>query len=320
MRTTTMTRPTSDAAPASPAPVIDVRGLTKSYGDRPVIRGLDLAVQRGEIFGILGSNGAGKTTTVEAVQGLRSVDAGTIRVLGLDPLRQRPQLRHRIGAQLQSSSLPERLRVGEALRTFAHLAGDVVDWREALDTWGLAPLRRTAFGCLSGGERQRLFVALALINEPEIVFLDELTQGLDPTARRETWALIRQIRDRGATVVLVSHYMDEIEHLADRAGVLHGGRIVACDTPANLVALADGSVRTRFTLREGEDPGRLEHLPGVLSVSRDGPRTEVLGGRTTPVVVAAELARGGILPEDLTVVRPTLEDVFVQLTSQEVAA
>ncbi|WP_109474175.1 ABC transporter ATP-binding protein [Ornithinimicrobium cavernae] len=310
----------ADSAGRATDTVIDVRGLTKTYGDRSVIRGLDLSVSRGEIFGILGPNGAGKTTTVEAIQGLRRVDAGHLRVLGLDPFRDRQRLRSQVGSQLQSSSLPERLRVGEALRTFARLAGDVVDWREALDTWGLTSLRRSAFGGLSGGERQRLFIALALVNDPQVVFLDELTQGLDPAARRETWALIRQIRDRGATVVLVSHYMDEVEQLADRAAVLHDGRITACDTPANLVALADGAVRTRFTLRAGEHPGRLDQLPGVVLVAREGRRTEVVGDRTTPVLVAAELARVGILPEDLTVVRPSLEDVFVQLTSGEVAA
>lgn len=300
--------------------VIAVRGLTKAYGDRAVIRGLDLTVRRGEIFGILGPNGAGKTTTVETIQGLRHADSGTLHVLGLDPVRDRARLRSQVGSQLQSSSLPERLKVGEALRTFARLAGDVVDWRESLHTWGLTRLRRSAFGGLSGGERQRLFVALALINDPQVVFLDELTQGLDPAARRETWALIRQVRDRGATVVLVSHYMDEVEHLADRAAVLHDGRIVVCDTPAQLVARAGGEVRTRFTLHNGEQPGRLEQLPGVVSVSREGPRTEVVGDRTTPVLVAAELARAGILPEDLTIARPSLEDVFVQLTSGEVAA
>lgn len=320
MELTTVPEATERPPDPTDQPVIEVRGLQKAYGDRPVIRDLDLTVNPGEIFGILGRNGAGKTSTVEAVQGLRTADAGQIRVLGLDPVRQRAALRFRIGAQLQSSSLPERLRVGEALRYFARLAGDVVDWREALDVWGLTPLRRTAFGGLSGGERQRLFIALALINDPELVFLDELTQGLDPTARRETWELIRQIRDRGATVVLVSHYMDEVEHLADRAAVLHAGRIVACDTPARLISRAGGEVRTRFTLAAGERPGRLGSLPGVVSVTRNGPRTEVLGDGTTPVRVAAELARDGILPVDLTVVRPSLEDAFVQLVSTEEAA
>lgn len=300
--------------------VIEVRDLTKSYGDRSVIRGLNLSVRRGEIFGILGPNGAGKTTTVETIQGLRHADSGRVRVLGLDPVRDRQRLRSQVGSQLQSSSLPERLRVGEALRTFARLGGDVVNWREALETWGLTHLRRSAFGGLSGGEKQRLFIALALINNPQVVFLDELTQGLDPAARRETWSLIRQVRDRGATVVLVSHYMDEVEQLADRAAVLHEGRITVCDTPANLVTRAGGDVRTRFTLPPGQHHGRLESLPGVVTVSREGTRTVVLGDPTTPVRVAAELARVGILPEDLMVVRPSLEDVFVQLTSGEVAA
>lgn len=300
--------------------VIEVRDLTKAYGGQPVIRGLSLAVRRGEIFGILGPNGAGKTTTVETVQGLRHADFGRVRVLGLDPVRDRRRLRSRIGSQLQSSSLPERLKVGEALRIFSHLAGDVIDWRESLDTWGLTALRRSAFGALSGGERQRLFIALALINNPQVVFLDELTQGLDPAARRETWALIRQVRARGATVVLVSHYMDEVEQLADRAAIVHEGRITVCDTPVNLVTRARGDVRTRFTLAPGQQPGRLDALPGVASVAREGRRMEVVGDGTSAVRVAAELARVGILPDDLTVARPSLEDVFVQLTSGEVAA
>jgi len=214
--------------------------------------------------------------------------------------------------------------VGEALRTFARLAGDVVDWRELQDVWGLTTLRRTAFGALSGGERQRLFIALALVNDPRVVFLDELTQGLDPTARRETWELVRRVRDRGATVVLVSHSMEEVEHLADRVAVLHEGRIVACDTPARLVTRADGSVRTCFTLPAAAGRVRLDHLPGVDAVTRAGPAVEVVGDGTTPLLVAAELVRAGILPDDLTVRRPSLEDVFVRLvqrtTSGEVAA
>jgi ABC-2 type transport system ATP-binding protein len=296
-------------------PVIAVTGLRKSYGDRQVLRGIDLEVPRGQIFGILGSNGAGKTTLVEAAQGLRPTDGGSIRVLGRDPNRGRHELRPLIGAQLQSSSLPDRLRVNEALRIFARLAGDVVDWRESLETWGLSRLRRTAFGALSGGERQRLFIALALINDPELVFLDEVTQGLDPTARRETWDLIRQVRERGATVVLVSHYMDEVEQLCDQVAVLDRGLIVACDTPARLALEGSRAVRTRFALTDVRNLLPLEQLPGVSAVSTSGRRCEVIGDPTTPVRVAAELARHDLLPDDFEVVRPSLEDAFIELTA-----
>lgn len=295
--------------------MISVTDVTRSYGPRPVLTGLSFDVAPQEIFGILGPNGTGKTTAVEIIQGLRARDAGSIRVLGLDPARDRPALRGLIGAQLQSSQLPERLRVGEALRLFARLAGDVVDWHELRDEWGLAGLERSAFGSLSGGERQRLFLALALVNRPQVVFLDELTQGLDPAARRETWRLVRRVRDQGATVVLVTHYMDEAERLCDRIGVLHEGRLVACGPPAELIAGVDKGVRTRFSAAHTADLAGLESVPGVRAVSHDGQTVEVTGDASSSVLVAAELVRRGIVPPDFTVLRPSLEDVFVSLTS-----
>ncbi len=303
-------RPTADTGAA-----IVVEKLTKAYGDQSVLKSLSFTIGRQEMFGILGTNGAGKTTAVETIQGLRSRDSGTIRVLGLDPQRDRGRLRTVLGSQLQSSVLPERLRVGEALRVFARLSGDVVDWRELCDTWDLTRLKKSAFGSLSGGERQRLFIALALVNRPKVVFLDELTQGLDPAARRDTWQLIRRIREQGATVVLVSHYMDEVEHLCDRVGVLHDGRITACGTPAELISSVGQSVRTRFTSEAGSLVQRLGRLPGVTTVSGDGRSVEVTGDPSSPVLVAAELARIGTVPTDFTIVRPSLEDVFVALTS-----
>ncbi|MDQ3095870.1 MAG: ABC transporter ATP-binding protein [Actinomycetota bacterium] len=309
----TIAHPVSPTVPGV-APVIVVDGLTKAYGDRQVLDGLSFSVAPQEIFGILGPNGVGKTTAVETIQGLRSRDGGGVSVLGLDPARQRAKLRYLVGSQLQTTALPERLRVGEALKLFTRLAGDVVDWRQLRDEWDLARIERSAFGSLSGGERQRLFIALALVNRPQLVFLDELTQGLDPAARRDTWRLIQRIRDEGATVVLVSHYMDEVEHLCDRVGVLHEGRLTACDTPQNLIAAAGGSVRTRFTAGD-LDLTSLERLPFVDQVSRLGGLVEVNGDASTPVLVAAELARNGVIPADFTVVRPSLEDVFVTLTS-----
>lgn len=299
---------------AGPNVAIEVDGLTKSYGDREVLTSISFTVAPQEIFGILGVNGAGKTSAVETIQGLRAADSGRIRVLGLDPARDRGRLRHLVGSQLQSSALPERLKVAEALRMFARLAGDVIDWRELRDTWDLARLSKSAFGSLSGGERQRLFIALALVNRPAVVFLDELTQGLDPSARRETWRLIQRIREQGATVVMVSHFMDEVEYLADRIAVLHEGRITACDTPHGLVAGAGGAVRTRFSSTTPSLIHGLGALPGVESVTGDGASIEVTGDPSSPVVVAAELSRRGELPRDFAVHRPSLEDVFVTLT------
>jgi ABC-2 type transport system ATP-binding protein len=310
--------PRPQRSPASGAyaePAIRVEGLTKAYGGRQVLNGLTFEVAPQEIFGILGPNGVGKTTSVEIVQGLRHRDAGTIRLFGLDPVPDRAKLRSMIGAQLQSSALPDRLRVGEALRLFARLAGDVVDWRELRDTWDLARLERSAFASLSGGERQRLFVALALVNRPRVVFLDELTQGLDPAARRETWRLVRRVREQGTTVVLVTHYMDEAEQLCDRIGVLHDGRLTACDTPEGLISGVGDGVRVRFSYERTAEISGLEAIDGVRRVTHDGTRVEIATEPTAVVPIAAELARRQITPDDFSVVRPTLEDVFVSLTT-----
>lgn len=264
--TTTMTQPTpATAPPPGPEPAIRVEGLRKAYGGRTVLDGLSFAVAPGEIFGILGLNGTGKTTAVEIAQGLRGRDAGSVRVLGLDPERDRARLRPLVGSQLQSSALPERLRVGEALRLFTRLAGDVVDWRALADEWDLTRLRRSAFVSLSGGERQRLFIALALANRPRVVFLDELTQGLDPAARQATWRLVERIRDQGATVVLVTHFMDEAARLCDRVGVLQGGGLIACGSPKELIAAAGGSVRIAFGCGRTADLAGLDRVPGVIA-------------------------------------------------------
>jgi ABC-2 type transport system ATP-binding protein len=291
---------------------IEVSDLRKDYDGRPVLRGVDFSVADGEIFGIAGRNGAGKTTTVEIIQGLRSSDGGTVRVLGLDPLRDRAALRPLIGAQLQTSALPDRLRVGEALQLFAGLAGDVVDWRSLASVWDLDGLLRQAFGTLSGGQRQRLFLALALVNRPRLVFLDELTQGLDPAARRDTWALIEQARDQGATIVLVTHDMDEAERLCDRVAVMNDGLVVAWGAPSELVGFG-GPVAMRFSSDSAAALEGLERVPGVVEVRFDGRVAQVSGEPRSVVLVAAELARRRVEPDDFTVVRPTLEDSVVAM-------
>jgi ABC-2 type transport system ATP-binding protein len=293
---------------------IEVHDLHKTYGGQPVLRGLTFAVGEGEIFGIAGRNGAGKTTTVEILQGLRGRDAGSgpVEVLGLDPSRERRQLRPLMGSQLQTSALPDRLRVGEALRLFARLAGDVVDWRELSREWRLEELLGKPFATLSGGQRQRLFLALTMVNRPRLVFLDELTQGLDPAARRETWRLIERARDAGTTVVLVTHDMDEAERLCDRVAVLHDGRLLTCGRPAQLVT-ATGSVRVRFSCPAGDRLEGLARLPGVGEVGYDGGMADVRTDPAAVVELAGELARRRLAPADFTVIRPSLEDAVVSL-------
>jgi ABC-2 type transport system ATP-binding protein len=293
--------------------VIEVEGLRKRYGTAVAVADLSFTVAAGEIFGLLGPNGAGKTTTIECLLGLRRSDGGHLRVLGLDPQRDVATLRRRVGCQLQESALPDRLRVWEALELFAALAPGRSDWRRLLSEWGLAAKRDAAFATLSGGERQRLFVALALVNDPEIVFLDELTQGLDPGARRTAWELIRAVRERGTTVVLVTHFMDEAERLCDRVAVLVDGRAAALDTPQGLVSRFGGSTALTFTF-EPADIEWLGGLPHVHKVSRQSRLVRVEGTGAVVTVVAAELARRGIFPSDLRVEHATLEDVYLTLT------
>ncbi len=291
---------------------IEVQDLEKSYDGQPVLRGVSFAVGAGEIFGIAGRNGAGKTTTVEILQGLRRRDHGRVEVLGLDPSRERRQLRPLLGAQLQTSALPERLRAGEALQLFARLAGEQDDWREVAEVWGLDSLLSKSFGSLSGGQRQRLFLALAMINKPRVVFLDELTTGLDPVARREVWQLVQRARDKGTTVVLVSHDMEEAERLCDRVAILHDGRVVTCGKPVEL-ASSLGTVRVRFSSPGAAGVEGLGRVPGVAKVGYDGATADITVDSAAVVRVATELARRDLAPADFTVIRPSLEEAVVPL-------
>jgi ABC-2 type transport system ATP-binding protein len=296
--------------------VIEVDHLRKVYRHVVAVDELSFGVEAGEIFGILGPNGAGKTTTVECLQGLRRPDGGTIRVLGLDPVTQAARLRQRIGSQLQDSSLPGRLKVAEAIELFAAFACHPVDCERLLARWRLDELRGQAFDSLSGGQRQRLFIALAFVNSPEVVFLDELTQGLDPQARRATWDLIREIRHGGTTVVLVTHFMDEAEQLCDRVAVVDHGRVVALDTPQRLVdGLGLPSV-VRFSTPE-RDLVWLEKLKVVESLARHGEAVEIRGTGPVLALVASELVAHEIAPLDLRVERPTMEDAFLALTGTD---
>jgi ABC-2 type transport system ATP-binding protein len=222
-------------------PVVEVKNLHKRYPDKIAVDDVSFHVERGEIFGIAGTNGAGKTTTVECLQGLRRPDSGSISVLGLDPQTDRAALRERLGAQLQESELPEKLKVNEALELYASFYRNPADPAKLMDQLGLTDKRDSYFKNLSGGQKQRLSIALALIGNPEIAVLDELTTGLDPHARRDTWKLIEGIRDSGVTVILVTHFMDEAQRLCDRIAVLDAGRVLALDTPAGLLSTAGES-------------------------------------------------------------------------------
>jgi len=219
-------------------PIVEVKNLRKSYPDKIAVEDVSFHVERGEIFGILGTNGAGKTTTVECLQGLREPDSGSISVLGLDPRKDRDALHERLGAQLQESELPEKLKVSEALKLYASFYRDPADPEKLLDQLALTDKRDSYFKNLSGGQKQRLSIALALIGNPEIAVLDELTTGLDPHARRDAWKLIEGIRDSGVTVILVTHFMDEAQRLCDRIAVIEAGRVLALDTPAGLMHTA----------------------------------------------------------------------------------
>lgn len=294
--------------------VIQVEQLRKQYGEFVAVQDVSFTVQQGEIFGIIGRNGAGKTTIVECLVGLRQPDAGKVAVLGFDPQRQPRQLREHIGIQLQQSALPERLKVAEALDLFSSFYRTPADWRSLLKAWDLEDKRNTDFIGLSGGQKQRLFIMLALINRPQIVFLDEMTTGLDPQARRATWDLIRKVRDGGTTVVLVSHFMEEVEALCDRVAIVEGGKIAALDTPAALVERLQSGEQVRFQA-SGISLDTLRTLPGVTDARRDGEEIVVRGSNVLSHVMM-QLGREGIVPINLRTVRPTLEDVFLALTGK----
>lgn len=300
--------------------VIEVTGLTKRYNGQAVVDGIGFEVAHGEIFGILGPNGAGKTTAVECIEGLRTRDSGTVRVLGIDPARDRRALHQRIGVQLQESQLPERIKVWEALELYASLYPHPADWRELLRTWGLEPKRDAAFAKLSGGQKQRLFIALALVGDPDVVFLDELTSGLDPGARRATWDLIKSVRDSGVTVVMVSHFMDEVEELCDRVAILERGRIAALDTPYGLVGRAGGEYTVKFRPVGPLDQRSLAELPGVTNVTWHGGQVTVTGTKDFAAEVTAALARSGVTPTDLRIDGRTLDDAYVALTGRTLDA
>lgn len=300
------------------APVITVAGLRKRYGDKLAVADVGFEVRPGEIFGILGPNGAGKTTTVECLTGLRTPDAGELRVLGLDPRHDRAALRERVGVQLQESELPARITAREALALYASFYEHPADATALARGLGLTDKLGTQYRRLSGGQKQRLSIALALIGSPEVAVLDELTTGLDPQARRDTWDLIAGVRDSGVTIVLVTHFMDEAERLCDRVALIDDGRVVASDTPAGLAARAQGDQVLRLRTQVRADATRAAEVVRGLGPVREVREVDgelvVTGERDAVVAVVRALDAAGIAPVDLQVDRATLEDAFVRLT------
>ena len=297
-------------------PVIEVTDLVKEYGSHRAVDRVSFAVEQGEIFGILGPNGAGKTTTVECVEGLRTPDSGRISVMGLDPERDGRELKQLLGAQLQESSLPDKMRVEEALDLYGSFYRDPADPDRLIDMLGLGPKRKTQYAKLSGGQRQRLSIALALIGRPKVAVLDELTTGLDPQARRDTWELVEEVRDSGVTVILVTHFMDEAERLCDRLAVIDTGKVVAIDTPAGLAERAGGEQRVRFRPSAPIDDALLLDLPEVTGVEHAGTQTVVTGRGNLLHAVTSVLARKQIVAADLRVDQTSLDDAFVALTGR----
>ena len=304
----------------SAVPVVHVAGVRKTYGRTIAVDDVSFDVVDGEIFGLIGPNGAGKTTTMECVEGLRTPDRGVISVLGLDPFRDVYTLQQRIGVQLQQAQLQKRIKVWEAVHLWSSLyRRKTADGDRLLDQLGLADKRNAWFMTLSGGQKQRLFIALALINDPEVVFLDELTTGLDPQARRAIWELVRGIRQHGKTVVLTTHLMEEAERLCDRVAIIEHGRIIDIDTPERLVARHCPERTVVLTTEEVDAESRFLTIPNVESVTRHDARFTIRGhGDDFVSAVIHSLSESGIRVSDFRTVHPTLEDVFLKLTGHSI--
>jgi ABC-2 type transport system ATP-binding protein len=312
----------SDSTPPSRSgrqPAVTVENLVKRYGSLLAVDDVSFSIREGEIFGIIGPNGAGKTTTVECISGLRGPDSGSITLYGLSPQRDRDRIREFVGVQLQESALPPRLKVGEALELFASFYSSPLDPREVLESLGMKHIERAAFKKLSGGQKQRVSIALALVGNPKIAILDELTTGLDPEARRETWALIERMRERGVTVILVTHFMDEAETLCDRVALITRGRLQALDTPEAIAAEA-GTHKVRFVPSQPVDDKTLYAVDGVQVVERKGRYVTVTGTGDLAASLINALAAAGVQVSELEARRGNLDDAFIRLTRDTASA
>ena len=300
-------------------PVIQVSGIRKTYGATVAVSDVSFEVNQGEIFGLIGPNGAGKTTTMECVEGVRRPDSGAILVLGLDPFRDVYQLQNLIGVQLQQAQLQKRIKVWEAVDLWASLYSKAVNGDRLLDQLGLASKRNAWFMTLSGGQKQRLFIALALINDPEVVFLDELTTGLDPQSRRAIWDLVRGIRDRGKTVFMTTHLMEEAERLCDRVAIIEHGKIIDIGSPDELVRRHCPARTVVLATDNALAEESLRSIPFVENVTRQDCRFTIQGrGDDFVTEVIHCLSENQIRVTDFRTVLPNLEDVFLKLTGHSI--
>jgi len=289
--------------------------LVKQYGKTVAVGDISFSISEGEIFGIIGPNGAGKTTMVECISGLRTPDSGSVSIYGLSPQKDRDRIREFLGVQLQESAMPPRLKVGEAVELFASFYPDPMDPNDLLETLGIQNVKSSVYKTLSGGQKQRLSIALALVGNPRIAILDELTTGLDPEARRETWALIESIRDSGVTVILVTHFMDEAERLCDRLALINHGKLAVLDTPEAIAALAGGS-RVRFVPSQPVEDKTLYAISGVAEVERKERYITVTGTGDLAASVINSLERIGVHVSEIEARSGNLDDAFVKLTKE----
>lgn len=303
----------------SKKPVIEAQNLRKVYGKTVAVDEISFEVFEGEIFGLLGPNGAGKTTTMECVEGIRKPDRGTLSVLSLDPRKDAYALQDRIGVQLQEAQLQKRIKVWEAVDLWASLYHSAVDAEALLERLGLHDHRNARFMTLSGGQKQRLFIALALINDPELVFLDELTTGLDPQARHAIWGLVRGIKERGKTVFLTTHLMEEAERLCDRVAIIEHGRVIAMDTPEGLVRQHCPERAVKFSSDWRGSAEIFRRIPGAVGVEAEGSMFSIEGrGDDFVSEVIHCLAEQSIRVHDFRTILPSLEDVFLKLTGHSI--
>ena len=301
-----------------PEPILQVQDLVKNYGDVQAVRGVSFSVEEGEVFGLLGPNGAGKTTTVEILEGLRNLDGGQVRVCGFDPQVSSRELKHEIGASLQSTSLPDKLRVMEALRLFAGFSKRRRDPEDLLKRFGLEEKRNTYYSKLSGGQKQRLALAMALVNDPRVLFFDEPTAGLDPQVRREIYDIIEELRREKKTILMTTHYIEEAERLCDRVAIVDHGKVIALGSPRELKQRAGGNTRIEVKLAKPATNGTLKTLDGVVD-AREVDGTYVLHTQRPPQAIVSlvkHLEAEGNELVSLEIATPSLEDVFIEMTGR----
>jgi ABC-2 type transport system ATP-binding protein len=298
--------------------VLQVENLIKRYGDVEAVRGLSFSVAEGEVFGLLGPNGAGKTSTIEIMEGLRVPDAGRVSVCGLDPQKNPTELKHEIGAALQSTSLPDKIRVIEALRLFASFYGRGRKVDELLNRFGLEEKRNAFYSQLSGGQKQRLALAMALLNDPKVLFFDEPTAGLDPQVRREIYDIIEELKREKKTIVLTTHYIEEAERLCDRVGIVDHGKLIALGTPRELKEGSANTTRVEVRLANPIDLAELKSLDGVIDARQLDGAYVLHCPRTAPAIVSLvkHLDAVGNELASLEIATPSLEDVFIELTGR----